>query len=550
MRGLMMDYPLLISSLIEYAAEYHGSTEIVSRTHDHPLHRYTYREAEERSRQLARALGRLGVQAGDRIATLAWNDFRHFELYYATSGMGAVCHTLNPRLFPEQLVYIVNHAEDAWIAVDPMFVPLLEALAEKLPKVRGYILLSDEEHLPENGLPGEVLGYEALVGAEDSGYEWPRFDEQTASSLCYTSGTTGHPKGVLYSHRSTVLHSFAISLPGSLSIDTRDVVLPIVPMFHANAWGLPYAAPMSGSKLVLPGPKLDGESVYQLLADEAVTMTAGVPTVWLMLLQYLEKNGKTLDALERVVIGGSAAARAMIEAFQQKVGPRVRVVHAWGMTETSPLGTVGTLLRKHDELSEDERIEVQLKQGRGVYGVELKIVDDEGRELPRDGKTFGELMVRGPWVVDSYFKAEGGEALDDGWFPTGDVATLDEDGFMQITDRSKDVIKSGGEWISSIDLENEVLGHEAVAEAAVIGIAHPKWGERPLLVVVPAEDTEPSREEILAYLDGRVADWWLPDDVVFVEELPHTATGKISKKTLRERFAEYRLPTVDAEGSA
>jgi len=547
MRGLMMDYPLLISSLIEYAAQYHGSTEIVSRTCDHPLHRYTYREAEERSRRLAQALGRLGVRTGDRVATLAWNDFRHFEIYFATSGMGAVCHTLNPRLFPEQLVYIVNHAEDAWIAVDPMFVPLVEALADKLPKVRGYILLTGGSHRPEASLPGEVLVYEDLVGAEDAGYTWPRFDENTASSLCYTSGTTGHPKGVLYSHRSTVLHSFGISLPGALSIDARDCVLPIVPMFHANAWGLPYAVPMCGAKLVLPGPKLDGESVCELLCGEEVTLTAGVPTVWLMLLQYLEQTGKKLDALDRVVIGGAAAPRAMIEAFQKKVG--ARVIHAWGMTETSPLGTVGTLLRRHDGLCEQERLALQLKQGRGVYGVDMKIVDDEGRELPRDGKAFGELMVRGPWVVGTYYKAGDDETLRDGWFPTGDVATLDADGFMQITDRSKDVIKSGGEWISSIDLENEALGHHAVAEAAVIGVAHPTWGERPLLVVVPAQGAEPSREEILAYLDGRVAKWWLPDDVVFVEELPHTATGKISKKTLRERLAGYRLPTA-AEESA
>ncbi len=548
MRGLMMDYPLLISSLIEYAAEYHGSTEIVSRTHDHSLHRTNYREAEKRSRQLAQALGRLGVRPGDRVATLAWNDFRHFELYYAISGIGAVCHTLNPRLFPEQLVYIVNHAEDAWIVLDPAFVPLAARHAEQLPKVRGYVVLADEAHMPDvdlpgSDLPGEVLSYETIVAAEDGDFTWPRFDENTASGLCYTSGTTGHPKGVLYSHRSTVLHSFAISLPGALSIGAHDAVLPIVPMFHVNAWGLPYAVPMGGAKFVLPGPKLDGESVYELLAGERVTMTAGVPTIWLMLLQYLEETGKTLPDLECVVIGGAAAPRTMVEAFQQKVG--VRVVHAWGMTETSPLGTVGTLLRKHEDLSEEERLNVQLKQGRAVYGVDLKIADAEGRDQPHDGRAFGELMVRGSWIVDSYFKSDRESTLRDGYFPTGDVATIDPDGYMQITDRAKDVIKSGGEWISSIDLENEVSGHDAVVEAAVIGMPHPKWDERPLLVVVPADGAEPSREEILAYLDGRIAKWWMPDDVVFVKELPHTATGKISKKILRERFEGYKLPGVD-----
>jgi fatty-acyl-CoA synthase len=540
MRGLMMDYPLLISSLIEYAAEYHGSTEIVSRTHDHALHRYDYREAEERSRRLAKGLVRLGVGPGDRIATLAWNDYRHFEIYYATSGMGAVCHTLNPRLFPEQLVYIINHAEDSWITVDPMFLPLVAALADKLPTVRGYIVLSDAEHMPETSLPGEVICYEELVTGEDVDYAWPRFDENTASSLCYTSGTTGHPKGVLYSHRSTVLHAFGLCMPNAIPIGVRDAVLPVVPMFHANAWGIPYAAPMSGSKLVMPGPKLDGESVYELLAGEKVTMTAGVPTVWLMLLQFLQQSGKSLPDLEHVVIGGSAAPRAMIEAFQQKVG--VTVIHAWGMTETSPLGTVGTLLRKHDDLSEEQKVDVQVKQGRGIWGVDMKIVGDDGREMPRDGKSFGELLVRGPWVVGSYYKSSEDETLRDGWFPTGDVATLDEDGFMQITDRSKDVIKSGGEWISSIELENAAIGHEAIAEAAVIGVSHPKWGERPLLVVVPVKGATPKREEIVAWLKGRVADWWLPDDVAVVDELPHTAAGKISKKTLRERFADYRLP--------
>jgi fatty-acyl-CoA synthase len=540
MLGQMMDHPLLISALLEYAARYHGDTEIVSRTHDHPLHRTTYAATHERALRLAAALERLGVGRGDRVATLAWNDFRHFELYFAVSGMGAVCHTLNPRLFRDQLAYVVNHAEDAWIAVDPAFVPILEALAPEIPGVRGFLVLSDRAHMPASGLR-DTLCYEELLEAETAGFAWPAFDERTASSLCYTSGTTGHPKGVLYSHRSTVLHSFAVCLTDTLALSSRDAVLPVVPMFHANAWGLPYAAPLCGAKLVFPGPKLDGRSVYELLDGESVSFTAGVPTVWLGLLQYLAASGLRLDKLERVVIGGSAAARSMIEAFERDHG--VTVIHAWGMTELSPLGTVGTLKRKHLDLPERERHDLQVKQGRGIFGVDLKIVGDGGRELPRDGRAFGELMTRGPWTVESYFKGEGGRILsDDGWFPTGDVATLDPEGFMQITDRSKDVIKSGGEWISSIDLENEALAHPSVVEAAVIGVAHPKWDERPLLIVVPAAGAEPSREELLAFLEGRVAKWWLPDDVAFVEELPHTATGKISKKTLRDQFRNYSLP--------
>ena len=545
MRGQMMDHPLLISSLIEYAAQYHGDTEIVSRTHDHPLHRYTYADAQKRAKQLAGALESLGVGRGDRVATLAWNDHRHFELYFAISGMGAVCHTLNPRLFPEQLAYIIGHAEDAWIAVDPMFVPILEGLAGQLPKVNGIIVLAGAEHMPETSLEN-ALCYETLLEAESAERDWPEFDEQTASSLCYTSGTTGNPKGVLFSHRSTVLHSFGTCMADTLGIGSRDSVLPVVPMFHANAWGLAYAAPMCGAKLVFPGPKLDGQSVFELLDGEGVTLTAGVPTVWLMLLQYLESSGKKLERLERVVIGGSAAARSMIDAFER--GYDVTVIHAWGMTELSPLGTVGTLKAKHADLAGDERLDLQVKQGRGIYGVDLKIVDDTGHELPRDGKAFGELMVRGPWTVESYFKGEGGDILtEDGWFPTGDVATLDREGFMQITDRSKDVIKSGGEWISSIDLENESLAHPSVAEAAVIGVHHPKWDERPLLVVVAAEGAEPSREELLDFLRGKVASWWLPDDVAVVDELPHTATGKVSKRTLRERFADYVLPAAPTE---
>jgi len=544
MHGQMMDSPLLIPSLLEYADLYHGDTEIVSRTVEGPIHRYTYREAHGRARRLAKVLERLGVKAGDRVATLAWNGHRHFEIYFASSGMGAICHTLNPRLFREQLIYIVNHAADAWIFVDPTFVPILEGVQDELPQVRGFVVMTDEDHLGDPKLRN-VQCYEQLMAEADDDFVWPTFDENTASSLCYTSGTTGNPKGALYSHRSTVLHSYGACMTDTLGLSCKNSVLPVVPMFHANAWGVPYAAPMCGAKLVFPGPGLDGKSLYQLISQEAVDLLAGVPTVWLMLLQHMAAIGHKLDTVESVVIGGAAAPRSMIEAFQNDHD--ATVIHAWGMTEISPLGTVGTLKRKHNNLSDDERLNLQLKQGHGIYGVEMRIVDEAGAELPRDGEAFGELQVRGPWVVNSYYKAEGGDLLDRGWFATGDVATLDPDGFMQITDRAKDVIKSGGEWISSIDLENEALSHPQVAEAAVIGIAHPKWDERPLLVVVPVAGTTPSKDDLLAHLKGRVAGWWLPDDVVLVDELPHTATGKVSKLTLRQQFEGYELPSVRAE---
>jgi fatty-acyl-CoA synthase len=541
MRGLMMDTQLSIPSLLEYAARYHGETEIVSRTVEGPIHRYTYVDALARARRLANVLRGLGVGDGDRVATLAWNGYRHFELYYAVSGMGAVCHTLNPRLFQDQLTYIVNHAEDALVFVDLTFVPVLEAVRRELPGVRGYVVMTDAEHMPDTSLANAHC-YETLMDEAGDDYDWPELDENTAASLCYTSGTTGHPKGTLYSHRSTVLHSWGSCMTDTLGLSSRSTVLPIVPMFHANAWGLPYSVPMAGAKMVFPGARLDGASVWELLDSERVDFTAGVPTVWLMLLDYLRDSGQRIDGVDTVVIGGSAAPRSMIEAFQNDYG--TRVLHAWGMTETSPLGTVGTLKKKHDGLPEEERLALQLKQGRGIYGVDLRIVGDDAAELPRDGKAFGELQVRGPWVASAYFKHEGGDILDDGWFATGDVATLDGDGFMQITDRSKDVIKSGGEWISSIDLENEVMSHPGVAEAAVIGLPHPKWDERPLAVVVPAAGAELTRDDVLAHLASRVAKWWLPDDVVFVDELPHTATGKISKLTLRERFRDHVLPTA------
>lgn len=541
MYGLMQDRPLLISQLLTYAAENHGDVEVVSRTVEGPIHRCGYREVERRARRLARALREQGVSPADRIGTLAWNTYRHLEVYYAVSGMGAVCHTINPRLFPNQISYIVNHAEDRYIFTDPTFVPLLEQLAPTLSGVQGFVLMTDRAHMPaETSLPNAIC-YEDLIASVDDAYEWPTFDERTASSLCYTSGTTGNPKGVLYSHRSTVLHAFAVCTPDAFDLSSRDNVLPVVPMFHANGWGVPYAAPMCGAKITMPGPKMDGASIFEMLDSEKVTLAAGVPTVWLMLLQHMEDHGLTLPALDRVLIGGSAAPRSMIETFQTKYD--VTVIHAWGMTEMSPLGTVGTLLPKHADRSESERLDVQVKQGRPLWGVDMKIVGDDGQQAPRDGKTFGHLMVRGPWVTAGYFRAEGGDLLDhDGWFDTGDIATIDTDSYMHITDRSKDVIKSGGEWISSIDLENAAVGHPQVAEAAVIGIDHPKWTERPLLIVVRKPNTSVAKADILEYLTTRVSKWWLPDDIVFVDELPHSATGKILKAALRKQWKDYTLP--------
>ncbi len=541
LKGLIQERPLLISSLIDFAADYHGDTEIVSRTIEGPIHRYTYADARLRAKKLAQALiGKLGVEPGDRIGTLAWNGYRHFEIWYAVSGMGAVCHTINPRLFPEQIAYIVNHAEDKYLFVDLTFVPLLEALAPSLSSVRGYVIMTDEAHMPETTLANAIC-YETLIADCDGDYVWPEFDEMTASSLCYTSGTTGNPKGVLYAHRSTVLHSFCVCSVDGLGLGSHDTLMPVVPMFHANAWGTPYAAAMCGAKIVFPGAAMDGASIYELLDTEGVTLTAAVPTVWLMLMQHLARNDQlTLDALEKVVIGGSAAPQSMIELFETRYD--TRVIHAWGMTEMSPLGTTGNLKAKHKDLSFEEKIAVQVKQGRAVYGVEMKITDDEGNELPRDGKTFGHLMVRGPWITSGYFKGDGGNVLDeDGFFDTGDVATLDPDGYMQITDRAKDVIKSGGEWISSIDLENAAVDHPEVAEAAVIGVKHPKWDERPLLLVVRTEGSTVDAEAILDHLRSRVAKWWLPDDVVFVDELPHTATGKLLKTKLRDEYGDYLL---------
>jgi 3-(methylthio)propionyl---CoA ligase len=536
MQGLMMDMPLLISGLIRHADRNHGDTEIVSRTVEGGIHRYTYRDAHTRARRLARALGALGLKAGERVGTLAWNGHRHYELYYAISGMGAVINTMNPRLFAEQIVYICNHAENTALFFDPTFLPLVEKLAPQLKTLRHYVLMTARAHMPKGS---SHLCYEELLEKESDAFEWPSFDERTAAALCYTSGTTGNPKGTLYTHRSTIIHAYGAALPDALNLSARDSVLPVVPMFHANAWSLPYACTMVGAKMVFPGPHLDGKSVYELVEQEKVTLSAGVPTVWLMLLQHLAAGKLRFSTLERTVIGGSACPPAMIRKFQEEHG--VRVFHAWGMTEMSPLGTVGTLKTKQAKLDKEAQLAVQAKQGRGIFGVDMKIVDEQGKELPWDGKRFGNLMVRGPWIASGYFKGEGGDVLRDGWFPTGDVATIDPDGYMQITDRSKDVIKSGGEWISSIDLENIAIEHPAIAEAAVIGVQHPKWDERPIVVAVKRPGQEVSKDELLKFYEGKIAKWWMPDDVVFVNELPHTATGKLSKLTLRQQFRDFRL---------
>ncbi len=538
----MQDRPLLISSLIEFAALNHSDGEIVSRTIEGPVHRYTYNDCAARSRQLAKSLDKLGVVQNDRIATLAWNGYRHVEIYYGVSGMGAVCHTINPRLFPEQIIYIVNHAEDKYIFTDLTFVPLLEKIIGQIPKVKGFVIMTDEATMPQTTLPN-VICYENLLAGADDDYQWPEFDERTASSLCYTSGTTGNPKGVLFSNRSTVLHSYAACTPGALGLSTMETILPVVPMFHVNAWGIPYAAAMSGAKMVMPGAQMDGESLYELMENEQVTLSAGVPTIWMMLLAYMKENNKKLTTMKRTVIGGAAAPKAMIETFEKDYN--VNVVHAWGMTEMSPLGTACNLKKKHLGLSQDEKIELSLKQGRAIFGVDMKIIDDAGNDLPWDGKAFGNLLVRGPWITSGYFKTEGGSVVDDDdWFDTGDVATIDADGYMQITDRSKDVIKSGGEWISSIDVENEAVGCPGIAEAAVIAVSHPKWDERPLLIAVKQPDATVTKEDIIAHLSDSLAKWQLPDDVIFVDELPHTATGKILKTKLRSEYRDYQLPTV------
>ena len=540
--GQMMDQPLLISSIIEHAARFHGATEIVSRRVEGDIHRYTYRDCHRRARQLANALAGLGVQMGQRVATLAWNGYRHMEAYYAVSGSGAVLHTINPRLHPEQIAYIANHAEDQYLFFDMTFLPIIEAIAASCPTIKAFVMLCDRAHMPPAGSVPGLLCYEELLDASSDDFQWPVFDENAASSLCYTSGTTGNPKGALYSHRSTVLHSYAAAMPGSMNVSARDAVLPVVPMFHVNAWGLPYSAPLTGAKLVFPGPQLDGKSLYDLVEQEQVTFSAGVPTVWLGLLTYMTQHGLRFSSFKRTMIGGSACPPAMMKTLRHEYG--IEVVHAWGMTEMSPLGTTATLQARHLGLPEQQQQALLEKQGNAIFGVNMKIVDDAGDELAWDGKTYGNLMVKGAWVIRQYYKGEGGDPLDHGWFPTGDVATIDGDGYMQITDRSKDVIKSGGEWIGTIDLENIAMSHPAVLQAACIGIAHPKWDERPLLVVVKRPGTEVSKQELIAFYDGKIAKWWTPDDVSFVDLLPTGATGKILKNRLREQFNEHRLPTA------
>ncbi len=537
MLGLMSERPLLISSIITHAARYHNDAEIVSRTVEGPIHRYTYGEAECRSKRLAKALLRLGIKPGDRVATLAWNTFRHFELYYAISGIGAVCHTINPRLFDDQIAYIVHHAADRLLFVDSTFLPIVERLAPRFPPNLRILVLCNTEAAPETNLP-TLPCYEALLAAETDAFDWPEFDERRAASLCYTSGTTGHPKGVLYSHRSTVLHAFAISLPDAISISAADVVCPVVPLFHACGWGIPYAAPMNGAKLVLPGPRLDGTSLYELFETEGVTYALGVPTVWLGFETHLSTSGARCSTLHRVLSGGSAVPPSMVEDFARH---GINMRQGWGMTEMSSLGTTAALKGKHLSLDPPGQLAVRIKQGRPVFGVEMKIVDDDGHPQPHDGKSMGELLVRGPWIVSGYFADTAASAISvepDGWFHTGDMATIDADGYMQITDRRKDVIKSGGEWISSIDLENAAIAHDDVVEAAVIAVSDPRWGERPLLIVAPYPGRRPEREALIEFLARQFPKWMLPEEVVYIEELPHTATGKIMKTRLREMFGE------------
>ncbi len=542
MQGLMQQWPLLCSKVIDHAATYHPLREVVSRSVEGPMHRTNYREVRARAMKLAQRLDREGIKLGDRVATLAWNTWRHLECWYGIVGIGAIYHTLNPRLFPEQIAWIMNDAEDRIIFADVTFMPILEAIAPNVPSLEKIVVLTDAAHMPETKL-ANVVDYEEWLAEADGDFAWKEFDENTAAGMCYTSGTTGNPKGVLYSHRSNLLHSMIAQQPDAMGLSSRDRVLPIVPLFHANGWGLAFSCPMAGAAMIMPGARMDGASVYEILTTEKVTFSAAVPTVWLMLLQHLEKVGGELPDLKKVVIGGSACPRAVTQKFQEVYG--VQVIHAWGMTEMSPLGSLCTIKPEYQDLTGDALLDIEEKQGHPPFGVEMKVTDDDNVERPWDGKTFGRLKVRGPAVASSYYKGTGAEAFDeDGWFDTGDVAHMDQHGYMQITDRAKDVIKSGGEWISTIDLENLAVGHPDVAEAAVIGLAHPKWDERPLMVIVRKEGRNVSREDILAYLEGKIAKWWMPDDVAFVDEIPHTATGKIQKMTLRDQFRDYRLPTI------
>ena len=544
----MMNSQLMISSILRHADKNFPDTEIVSVTADNPRHRHTFKDFANRSRQLANALAGLGAKFGDRIGTLAWNDYRHLELYYGVSGSGMVCHTINPKLFPEQINYIINHAEDRFIFVDLLVVPLLEALKDHLTKVEGFIILTDEAHMPNSSLPN-VMCYETLLSEQPTTFEWPEFDENTASAMCYTSGTTGNPKGVVYSHRSTLLHALGGSMPDVVAASYKETTLPIVPMFHVNAWGAPYASLMAGTKMVMPGPKMaDGEALQNLIETEKVTFSSGVPTIWLGLLDYLEKTGKTIPSLSRVSVGGAACPRTVIERF--KYQHNVEVIQGWGMTETSPLGTIFCKKSGMENITDQELIDLQCLQGRGVFGIEMRIVDENNQELPWDGVAFGALKVRGPWVASGYYGlsqepgSEGCPVDEHGWFDTGDVATINPQGYMQITDRTKDVIKSGGEWVSSIEIENAAVSHPDIAEAAAIGRYHPKWTERPLLVVIKQSGAELTSQQVLSFLKDKLHKWSMPDDVVFVDELPHTATGKLNKLALRKTFEDYQFPSA------
>ena len=546
MHGLMMADQLLVTNIMRFAERNFPDTEIVSVIGGDGVHRCTYAETFSRTRRLANALRELGVHQGHRVGTLAWNDFRHFEIYYATSCSGAICHTVNPRLFSEQIAYIVDHAQDQWIFADPMFAGLLDALWPTLKSPQGVVFLTDAAHVPETGIP-RVHDYESLIAGQQDSFDWPDLDERCASALCYTSGTTGHPKGVLYDHRSTIIHAYAAGMPDVLGLANRDSVLAVVPMFHANAWSLPYACPIVGAKLVLPGPAMgDPATLADLLDSESVTATMGVPTVWLGLLAYLRESGRRPGALERMVVGGAACPRSLMDAFREEYG--VNVHHSWGMTEMSPLGVINSPTRSVLALPPEEQPDIRVKQGRGVFGVEMRIVDESSHELPWDGVSSGALQVRGPWVCGQYFQPDEADPahLQDGWFDTGDIATIDPFGFMQITDRAKDVIKSGGEWISSIELENATMGHPEVVEAAVIAVPHPKWSERPLLLVVSGEGSELTKDALLLWLEQKVARWWLPEEVLFIDEIPHTATGKIAKTKLRERYGRHPSPGVSA----
>jgi len=545
MRGLMMDRPLLISQLIDYAADVHPTSGVVSRRVEGDIHRYSYVEARARIARLANALIAHGIKPGDRVATIAWNTYRHFELYYAVAGIGAVCHTINPRLFPEQIVYVLNHAEDRLLFLDLTFLPLAEKLGSHFKTVEGVVAMADSDRVPEADI-ANLVSYEDFLDGHADHIDWPEFDENTACGLCYTSGTTGNPKGVLYSHRSSVLHALALASLDGINLTQRDSILPVVPLFHVNAWGLPYTCPLTGANLVFPGPGLDGASLFDLMQAEGVTSAWGVPTAWFGLMAELEKRGAKPDKLEGLLVGGSAPPRSMIETFERTYG--VTFIHGWGMTETSPVATVCQPRADMDGLSGEAEIDIKARQGRRLFTVDMKVVDENGATAPNDGKAHGELLVRGPYVADGYFKDDeaSAAALDaDGWFRTGDVATIDPDGYMMIVDRTKDMIKSGGEWISSIDLENAAVGHPALAEAAVIGIGHPRWGERPLLIVVKREDAAMTPDELRAYLADKVAKWWLPDAIEFVDALPHGATGKLQKTKLRDQFKDYVLPDGD-----